>query len=182
MSDSYSSQPLYLRLLLDEQDPEEIWDSCFTSAELYGSVPDQEVLDAAEQADIDLLWCNEITDEELLSVKMDALQSSTGCSEECANFSLGYDIDSDEDRHPDAVFKVPAVPVKRRKRIIVPRKAEKKTRTFRDPVPADVAESMKFKMFAPDTRKINWAMTMYSQWRALHQDNSPDLDKCVENL
>lgn len=40
---------------------------------------------------------------------------------------------------------------------------------------------MKFKAFAPQTkRKLNWAMTMYSQWRAIRQQNYPDLEKAMD--
>lgn len=41
--------------------------------------------------------------------------------------------------------------------------------TFKDPVPAEEAHIMKFKMFARQTKcKLNWVMTMYSQWRAIY--------------
>ncbi len=77
MSDFFGNlQPLYLWLLLDEQDPGELWDSCFTSRQLYDTVTD------FEQAEIDALWSDYFTDQELISTVMAAEQEKK--AEQCA--------------------------------------------------------------------------------------------------
>ncbi len=55
-------------------------------------------------------------------------------------------------------------------------------RPFKPPMTAQEAQSMKFKSFAPKMKcKINWALTMYSQWRVLQiHEHVPDLEKCLD--
>ncbi len=94
------------------------------------------------------------------------------------NFDLGFSLDTSDEDNANVVLlaeqppgtvqpKDPAVAVKS-VQPVQPEKLNKKQCTFHPPMDAELAKSMQFKMFAPETKKkINWAMTMYSQWCAI---------------
>ncbi len=124
MSNFDNSQPSYLRVLLDEMDPEEIWDSCFTSTQFYNAVPspepsinweqdvtDQELVQAADQTDIELLWSDKFSTQEFLSVKMNSDSDNLKKQgEQCAKFDLGFQLDASDD-DPDGILDNPPKPV-----------------------------------------------------------------------
>ena len=208
MDECCGSQPSYLRLLLDEEDPEEIWDTCFTNSQLVQCVPspvDYQVqwddtrnvqILGTENCDSEALWMDEFSNVEL-NEAMDNFERGLLDNEPCFDLNCPIVISSDEDEHVLPIkLKNSCAPLKDfssndhddfpptprpLKTVSRPtstkEKKSKPVRTFKPPVSPEEAERMKYKMFTPKTkRKINWALTMYSQWHALRDIDSPHLE------
>ena len=113
MEECCSLQPSYLHLLLDEEDPEEIWDSCFTSTQLIQAVnnvdlprdldssTDLEQLRTAEEHQIDALWDDNFSNAELLhAVQIMEREHFKPEMPACFDLNCAIIISSDEDEDP----------------------------------------------------------------------------------
>ncbi len=195
MDESCSSQPSYLCLLLDETDPDEIWDCPFTSSQLVKCVPspdychevhfeDTSQVTILDPDNVQSLWTKDFTDTELH-------QAVDSAVEETPNFNLDCPIiiSSDEGEPSEKKPKTASCepPLKKPAKKFDPppppaigQAKHMKQQPFKQPMSKEMSQQMKFKAFAPKMkRKVNWVMTMYSQWHALRQQDCPDLEKCV---